>query len=242
MSVFTMADLHLSLNADTDKSMEVFGRRWQDYIAKIEHNWNAVVGKDDTVVLPGDISWALSPEEAVADFRFLDSLPGKKIIGKGNHDFWWQTMAKLRAYCESNGFTTFSFLYNNAFLVENTVVCGTRGWFADPDCDNIPENTDFAKISAREAMRLQRSLDEAHALQESNPGADLAVFLHFPAVFGDRVSDEIFDVLRKNEVPVCYFGHIHGSYDAPAEFTFGGVRFVLIAADYLNFVPKLVKK
>ena len=162
MSVFTIADLHLSLNASTNKSMDVFGRRWQGYTEKLEKNWRAVVTDDDTVILPGDISWALSTEEAVADFAFLHSLPGKKLVGKGNHDFWWQTMRKLTAFTEAHHFDSISFLFNNAFPVENLIVTGTRGWFYDSSCDNIPPDTDFKKITEREAGRLALKIGRAH--------------------------------------------------------------------------------
>jgi len=116
MSVFAISDLHLSLNSATDKSMEVFGRRWQGYVKKLETNWRALVGENDTVILAGDISWALSIDEATEDFLFLNALPGKKIIGKGNHDFWWQTMSKLTAFKEKNGLSEISFLYNKTLF------------------------------------------------------------------------------------------------------------------------------
>ena len=242
MAVFAISDLHLSLNKKTNKSMEVFGRRWQSYTEKLEKNWRAVISENDTVIIPGDISWALTPDEAVADFRFLNSLPGKKLIGKGNHDFWWQTMRKLTAYTEENGFDTVSFLYNNAFVIESTIVCGTRGWFYDPSCDNMPEGTDFAKIMAREAIRLKMSLDEAVLLQKSNPEKEIIVFLHFPVVWGGKTSDELFSLIKSYGIRRVYFGHIHGSYDMPSDFEEDGVHFTLISADFLNFIPKIVQK
>ena len=116
MSVFAISDLHLSLNSSTNKSMEVFGRRWQGYVNKLENNWRALVSEEDTVILAGDISWALSTEEAKEDFRFLHELPGKKIIGKGNHDFWWQTMNKLSAFKEQNGFSDIYIKYDKEDL------------------------------------------------------------------------------------------------------------------------------
>jgi len=222
--------------------MEVFGKRWQDYVKRLEKNWCAVISDEDTVIIPGDISWALSTEEAVADFTFLDRLPGKKLVGKGNHDFWWQTMRKLNAFKEANGFSTISFLYNNAFVVENFIICGTRGWFYDPACDNMPEGTDFAKISAREAIRLKMSLDEGKKLQQLHADKEIIVFLHFPVVWSDKVSDELLDLLVSYGIRRCYFGHIHGSYDMPTEIDKNGVHFSLISADFLNFVPKIVQK
>ncbi len=242
MSVFAISDLHLSLNESTNKSMDVFGRRWQDYVQKLEKNWRAVVTDADTVIVPGDISWALSTEEALADFSFLNSLPGKKLVGKGNHDFWWQTMRKLTAFTEANHFDTVSFLYNNAFLVEDLIVTGTRGWFYDPSCDHIPPETDFKKICAREVGRLAMGLDEAKKLQKEHPESEIAVFLHFPVSWGGKTLEELMDLLISYEIRRCYFGHIHGSYDMPMEFEEKGVHFSLISADFLNFVPKIVQK
>ena len=222
--------------------MEVFGRRWQSYTEKLEKNWRAVIGENDTVIIPGDISWALTPDEAVADFQFLDALPGKKLIGKGNHDFWWQTMRKLTAFTAENGFDTVRFLYNNAFVVENSIVCGTRGWFYDSSCDNMPEGTDFAKIMAREVIRLKMSLDDAVSLQKESPEKEIIVFLHFPIIWGGKASDELFSLIKTYGVRRVYFGHIHGSYDMPADFEEDGVHFTLISADFLNFIPKIVQK
>jgi len=222
--------------------MEVFGRRWQSYTEKLEKNWRAVISDDDTVIIPGDISWALTPDEAVADFHFLNALPGKKLIGKGNHDFWWQTMRKLTAFTDENGFDTISFLYNNAFVIENTIVCGTRGWFYDASSDNMPEGTDFAKIMAREAIRLKMSLDNAISLQKESPEKEIIVFLHFPVIWGGKVSEELFSLIKAYGIRRVYFGHIHSSYDMPSDFEEDGVHFTLISADFLNFIPKIVQK
>lgn len=241
MAVFAIADLHLSLHASTDKSMEIFGNRWRGYVEKLEKNWRAVVKETDTVILPGDISWALTPEEAVEDFLFLESLPGKKLVGKGNHDFYWQTMRKMESFRASHALSSIQFLYNNAYLAENIIVCGSRGWFYDPAVENIPKGTDFEKITAREAVRLSLSFAEAKRIKAQNPGAEIIPFMHFPVVWGEKVSEGIFKVLSENGVKRCYFGHIHGAYEAPPSFDYAGIRFTLIAADYLQFVPKLVK-
>lgn len=242
MAVFAISDLHLSLNTKTNKSMDVFGKRWHLYTQKLEKNWRAIVSEEDTVIVPGDISWALSTEEAVADFRFLNSLPGKKLIGKGNHDFWWQTMRKLTAFTSENGFESISFLYNNAAVIENMIACGTRGWFYDSSCDNIPEGTDFSKIMAREAIRLKMSLDEAKKSSLIYPEKEIVVFLHFPVLWGGKSSDELFSLIKEYGVRRVYFGHIHGSYDMPSDFEEDGVHFTLISADFLNFIPKLIQK
>ena len=145
MSVYTISDLHLSTLDSTNKSMEVFGRRWQSYMSRIENNWKKLISENDTVIIPGDISWALSLDEAESDLKFLDSLPGKKILGKGNHDFWWSTMKKHTEFFKKIGVNSVSFLFNNAHEVENFIIAGTRGWYHDEDAANAPENADFQR-------------------------------------------------------------------------------------------------
>ena len=168
MSLYTMADLHLSTFDKTNKSMEVFGKSWADYMLRIENNWRRIIDDDDTVIIPGDVSWALSLEEAESDFKYLDSLPGKKIIGKGNHDFWWSTMRKHQAFFDKHGITSISFLFNNAHETEEYIIAGTRGWYNDEDAVNAPDNADFEKLSNRENLRLKASLTEAAKLKEKN--------------------------------------------------------------------------
>ncbi len=236
MSLFVMADLHLS--SDRSKSMEVFGARWKDYMEKMKKNWNAVITPEDTVVIPGDISWSLKLEDALEDFRFIEALNGKKLIGKGNHDFWWSTQSKLKAFWAQNGITSVDILYNNAYLHEDCVLAGTRGWFVEETQQHTVGTVDYEKILNREVIRLRLSLDEAKRIKAAD-GRDLPiiVFLHFPPVWNGFVCREIVDVLHEYGIKDCYFGHIHGAYYAPRTTTFEGIDFVLCAADYLNFAP-----
>lgn len=238
MSLFVMADLHLSTNASTDKSMEVFGRRWQGYTQKIEKNWRAVVTDGDTVVIPGDISWAMNTNEARSDLLFLESLPGNKIIAKGNHDFWWTTVKKMNEFFDENAISTVKFLYNNAHEVENAIVCGSRGWFNDESFQSTVGGTsvDYGRIVAREVIRLSLSLDCGVALR-GDSDKEIIVFLHFPPVYGEFVCREIIDVLKKYGVRRCYYGHIHGNYFIPGSFEFEGIQFIMAASDFLNFSP-----
>jgi len=236
MSLYSIADLHLSHSAD--KPMDIFGSRWAGYTEKIAKNWRAVVNDDDTVIVPGDISWAMSLEEAAEDFAFIDSLPGKKLIGKGNHDYWWATMAKMHAFTEAHGFSTVDFLYNNAFVCEDFIVCGTRGWYVEERMQNARENADYEKIVAREAARLELSLKEAEALR-ADSGREILVYMHFPPVFRGFVCRELVDVLHAHSVRRCYFGHIHGVYGVPRTSDFEGISMTLISADFLNFVPMI---
>ena len=242
MSIFVLSDLHLSTDSATNKSMEVFGARWQGYIPKIEKNWNAVVGADDTVIVPGDISWATKLTEAESDLRFLDSLNGKKLIGKGNHDFWWSTATKMNAFFEEKGFSTLSILYNNAYIVEDRIICGTRGWFPDEARQVTVGDVDHAKIVNRELTRLNLSLDAAAKLREehlalSGEELPISVFLHFPPVWCDCVMEEFVAALKEKGVCECYFGHIHGAYNAPGRFEHDGIKFTLTSSDFLSFYP-----
>lgn len=227
MSVFTIADLHLSFGCD--KPMDIF-RGWSDYTLRLEKNWRSLVKDTDTVVIPGDISWAMSLADAAADFAFIDSLPGTKIIGKGNHDYWWETAKKMNKFLDEHNFSTIKFLYNNAFLADGISICGTRGWFFDAEAEHRE------KILAREAGRLRTSIEQGIAL-----GGKLAVFLHYPPLDSERKCNEIFDVLREYDIARIYFGHIHGeSTGRYADFICEERRFSLISADFLAFCPKAV--
>ena len=236
--LYVIADLHLSTAEGMNKSMEVFGRRWSGYVERLEKNWRAVIEPEDSVVVPGDISWALTLSEATSDLRFLDSLPGHKYIGKGNHDFWWSTAAKTDRFFAEQGITSISLLNNNAWTVEDFVICGTRGWFQDENIEKIPKNTDYDKLVAREAIRLSLSLEEGRRLADKAPGREMIAFLHFPPIWNGQECRPIVEMLKQYGIRRCYFGHIHGSYNAPASFEHEGITFALISADFLNFVPR----
>lgn len=242
MAIFTIADLHLSTLESTNKSMEVFGNRWTDYIKRLENNWKRLVTDADTVIIPGDISWALSLPEAKSDLKFLDSLPGKKILGKGNHDFWWCTMRKHEAFFEEIGIRTISFLFNNAWAVENLIIAGTRGWYHDEDAGNQPGNADFEKLTKREAQRLKTSLCSALKLKEEHPESEIVVFMHFPPFWNGKASENIISILKEFEIKRIYFGHIHGNYTIDPKFEYEGIEMSLISADYLSFTPKIVTR
>ena len=241
MSLYTISDLHLSTLDSTNKSMEVFGKSWADYITRIKNNWMHLVGDDDTVIIPGDISWALSLAEAKSDMLFLDSLPGKKILGKGNHDFWWCTMRKHEAFFKENGIKTISFLYNNAHVVDDYIIAGTRGWYNDEDAQNAPDNADFEKLVNRENLRLRASLKEAEKLKEQYPEKEIIAFMHFPPFWNGKASDGLIEALREYGVKRLYFGHIHGNYTIDPKFVYEGIEMNIVSADYLKFTPKVIK-
>jgi len=239
MAIFTIADLHLSTHASTNKSMEIFGRRWEHYTERLKARWEAVVQEEDTVVVGGDISWALTLEEALDDLRFIDALPGKKILLKGNHDFWWCTMQKHRDFFEKHGIGSISFLFNNAHEAGPFVLAGTRGWFQDGD--GGINGADAEKIQNRELMRLRTSLDAARALQAAGgEDREILVFTHFPPVWQGYVWEPFTELLTQYGVRRVYFGHIHGQYALPPVIRERDIDFHMVSADFLDFLPKLI--
>lgn len=229
MSLFAIADTHLSFGAD--KPMDIF-RGWENYEERLEKNWRAVVTDNDTVVIPGDISWSMSLEGAKEDFAFLHSLPGQKLILKGNHDYWWNTRTKIEKFWTENGFTTLHLVHNSAYKVGDFCVCGTRGWFYDAEKDADK------KVILREAGRLRTSIREAKKL-----GGEIIVFLHYPPLSLTATCDELLSVLEEEEIKRCYYGHLHGASKYRA-FTGerNGVKFALISGDFLEFCPKIIEK
>ncbi len=232
MALYCIADTHLSQSVP--KPMDVFGHRWTGYTEKLIRGWNAVVGEKDTVILPGDISWGLSLEEAAEDLRLIHRLNGKKIIGKGNHDLWWQSEKKLKEFFAANGIDSISLLHNNAYYLEGKRICGSRGWYYDPK--SSPEGADPEKIAAREVIRTELSIKAALALPEGQED-ELVAFFHFPPVYRDFVCRGIVELLKQYGITRCYYGHIHGVYDLPASLDFEGITMTMVAADYLNFIP-----
>ena len=226
MSLFAIADLHLSLG--TDKPMDSFPG-WNDYVDRIEKNWNKIVTDDDTVVIAGDISWAMNFDELKADFDFIERLNGKKIILKGNHDYWWNTSKKMNDFIESQRYKTISILFNNSYDIDGVSVCGSRGWLFDVD-DEHDE-----KVLNREVGRLRLSL-------ESAVNDEIIVFLHYPPVTTDTKCDEILNLLKEYGIKKCYYGHLHGVAAKKAiDDVVDGIEFRLISCDRLGFVPKLIR-
>lgn len=235
MSIFSIADLHLSQTVD--KPMDKFGSRWTNHTEKLIKRWKAVVSENDTVIVPGDISWGISLEEALEDLLLIDKLPGKKLIGKGNHDYWWGTLTKMHQFLEENGITTIQFLYNNAYEVEDYIVCGTRGWYVEEKLQN-EKNADYDKIVNRENLRLEMCIKEALQLR-GDSDKQILVYFHFPPVFKSFVCREFIETLKKYNIKNCYFGHMHGQYNVPRTTEFEGICFTLISSDFLDFIPMI---
>ncbi|MBE6850536.1 MAG: serine/threonine protein phosphatase [Ruminococcus sp.] len=228
MSLFVLGDTHLSFGVP-DKPMDIFNG-WENYQAQLEENWRRMITPEDTVVLAGDISWGMTLEEAKADFAFLQGLPGKKIILKGNHDYWWNSMKKMTGFFEANGFDSLHILHNNCYPYGEYAICGTRGWV------NMPGEAADAKVLAREQQRLKVSL-EAAAKQGLKP----IVFLHYPPIFWSNRNESMLALLEEFSVEHCYYGHLHGkSHNRATRGLEDGVMYHLISGDYLQFVPEKV--
>ena len=226
MNLYAIGDLHLSLS-DPDKSMDVFGGCWGNYIEKIEAGFSALTD-DDVCVICGDISWAMNLEKAVEDFRFLNALPGRKLLIKGNHDFWWATTAKVNDFFRENRFDTLQIVFNSCAELGTAAVCGTRGWFYEQDRGTEQDR----KIMLREVGRLDASLRAAGELEK-------LCFLHYPPRYGTSyVCQEIVQTMQSHGVRRCWYGHLHGYGRKQAVVgPVGGIEYTLISADALDFTP-----
>lgn len=224
MKLYAIADLHLSF--DVDKPMNIFGG-WDDHVRRIEENWQKKIAPEDTVVLPGDLSWGINLSEAEKDFEFLNRLNGRKIISKGNHDYWWNTATKMQKFFNEKGFDSLHILHNNHYAFGDVGICGTRGW--------VNDNTEpaDAKVIAREAIRLELSVQSA--LKE---GLKPVVFLHYPPVYGENRNYDILDVLYKYKINRVFYGHLHGKAHGYAINGFyEGINYRLVSSDFLHFDP-----
>ena len=227
MALYAIGDLHLS--HAVNKSMTVFGGAWENYVEKIETNWRAKIREEDTVVLPGDLSWGISFEECREDFLFLERLPGKKILLKGNHDYYWTTLKKMNAFLDGIGAGSISFLFNNSFTYRGddgtAAICGTRGWFYEEGGD--------PKVYNRELGRLDTSLRSAEE------GLEKLAFLHYPPFGVGNPRSQVTDLLEQHGVKRVWYGHLHGAAlrGVRAETSFRGVCYRLVSADFLGFDP-----
>lgn len=223
MALYVIGDTHLSLSSD--KPMDVFGGGWRGYVEKLKQGFEAVE-QEDTVVLCGDLSWGMSLAEAKEDFAFLNALPGRKILMKGNHDYWWATVSKMNLFFKENGFDTFEILHNNCCVYQDVALCGTRGWFYEED-----KGAQTTKVFNRELIRLETSLKQAGEKRKF-------CFLHYPPLYQGYRCEEIIALLERYGVERCYYGHLHGgSHRLAISGTVGSVEYHLAAADFLGFRP-----
>ena len=227
MALYAIGDLHLCLGAE--KPMDIFGGAWVGYMDKLKEGMT-MIGPEDTTVLLGDLSWALSLEDSKADFAWIHEIPGRKIILKGNHDYWWSTASKFYKFCEENGFSDLFILNNNYYEYEGYAICGTRGWFFEEERSGEHDE----KVFKRELLRLEASLKAAGELPK-------IAFLHYPPRYKGYECQEILDILQRYDVRRCFYGHLHGaSHGLAQEGVWDGIEFKLVAADKLNFKPHLV--
>ncbi len=224
MALYAIGDTHLAIGKD--KPMDIFGEKWKNHTEKLRVGFSSL-GADDTCVICGDLSWGMGINDTLEDFKFIDSLPGKKIILKGNHDYWWTTAAKAKKFFAQNDITTIDILHNNFFEYGEYALCGTRGWFYEEERGGEHDK----KIMNREVMRLANSLELAGERKK-------LVFLHYPPVYMHYECREILELMKQNDVRLCCYGHIHGRGCASAFNGWrDGTEYRLVSADHLNFTP-----
>ncbi len=235
MALFTLADLHLSLSGE--KPMDVFGGSWVHFEKRLQEYWEYMVRDEDTVVVPGDISWAMNLSQAEADFDFIHKLPGKKILMKGNHDYWWTSLTKMEHFLEEKGFSSLCFLQNDALLSQGKVLCGSRGWMCE-DSMTLQDQ----KILNREAMRFRLSLEQGKKIAEKEKDAsgvepEIICFSHYPVITSAQRENPILDVLKEFGVRRVYYGHLHNWGTKPLYEEWEGIQFTLVSSDYRSFTP-----
>ena len=224
MSLFAIGDLHLSLGAA--KPMDVFGGAWDGYMDKLEKGLS-IIGPEDTTVLCGDVSWGMGLDAALPDFRYIAAIPGRKIILKGNHDYWWSTVSKFRALCEANGLKQMEILNNNCFFYGDIAICGTRGWFYEEDRSGAHDE----KVFRRELIRLETSLKAAGS-------AEKYCFLHYPPRYRGYECPELIELMERYGVTQCCYGHLHSeSHRLAVQGMQNGIDYRMVSADYLGFRP-----
>ena len=229
MSIYVIGDLHLSFN--TPKPMDIFGKNWAGHEEKIKKDWLQKVKDEDLVVLPGDFSWETYLENTKKDFEYLNNLPGKKILLKGNHDYWWTTITSMRKFLKENNFENIDFLYNNSYEFENKILCGTRGW-------SITDEETNEKLINRELIRLELSLQDG--VNKYGTDKEIIVFMHYPPITKAKIitgqEAKFVELMRKYKVKRCFYGHLHGTSIADAvEGNIEGIELKLVSADGLDF-------
>lgn len=232
MSIYAIGDLHLSFSPEVEKPMDLFGHAWIDHAERLKKNWLAMIKPEDTVIIPGDISWGLRLSEAEPDLEWIDSLPGTKVIFKGNHDLWWQSTSKINKM-----YDTIHFVQNTAYEAEGYYICGSRGWIS-PGHDDFKEAD--RKIYNRELIRLGMSLEDA-----KKQGAEKIIgVLHFPPSSGNNVGSEFTDLFTEAGAEQVIYGHLHGpdSHRSGLQGRYNGVEYKLTALDYLGCRPLLIKE
>ena len=233
MSIYAIGDLHLSFGEN--KPMDIFGKNWEKHEEKIKKDWMEKVKKEDYVLLPGDFSWSMYLEDSYEDFKYLNSLPGKKILLKGNHDYWWTTVTKMRRYLKENEFENIDFLYNNSYEIEGNIIVGTRGWVQSNEEED-------KKLVKRELLRLELSLQDG--IKKYGKTKPIIVIMHYPPITRhniiNNIKSEFIELMKKYNVKECIYGHLHGvAINEAIEGEIEGIKLKLVSSDSLDF--KLTK-
>ena len=229
MAIYVIGDLHLSFN--TNKPMDIFGENWQKYEEKIKQDWLLKVKPEDTVILPGDFSWAMYLDETDKDFEFINNLPGQKILLKGNHDYWWTTVTSMRRYIQEQDFKNIDFLYNNSYEFEGKIISGTKGW-------NISEDQEDIRLTKREVARLELSIQDG--ISKYGEDKEIIVFMHYPPLTKNYINTDYTRLMKKYNIKRCYYAHLHAnSIQDAVEGNIDGIEYKLVSSDGLDF--KLLK-
>ena len=225
MAIYTISDLHLSLGMN--KPMDIFGDNWENHDKKIRSNWIKKVKEEDIILLPGDFSWAMYIQDAKKDFEYLNELPGTKLLLKGNHDYWWESLKRMREFLKENNFSNIDFIYNNSYIWENKIIVGTRGW---SEQEENPE-----KIIRRENLRLELSIQDG--IKKFGDDKEIIVCMHYPPFNGYESPELNFiETMKKYNIKICIYGHIHGEVGKEAKKgNIDGIKFVMASSDQTNF-------
>ena len=229
MAIYAIGDLHLYIKEN--KPMSVFGENWKNHEEKIKEDWLSKVNEEDLVILPGDFSWAMDLKNTYLDFKYLNELPGQKLLLKGNHDYWWNTVTKMRKYLQENNFKNIDFLYNNSYEYENKIIVGTRGW-------TISNEEEDKKLIQREANRLEYSIQDG--IKNFGNNKEIIVCMHYPPITISEVrnneSTEFIKVMQKYNIKRCIYGHLHSiAIQEAVEGNVYGIELKLVSADALDF-------
>lgn len=239
MSIYVIGDLHLPFGID--KPMDIFGEKWQGYTEKIKKDWLKKVKQTDTVILAGDFSWATYLEDTYEDFSYINNLPGKKILLKGNHDYWWTTITAMKKYLQEKQIENVDFLFNNSFEIDNKIIVGTRGW-------SLLDSENSEKMIKREVARLELSIKSA--IEKYGIEKEIICIMHYPPISNSCMKNEytynseFLNLMKQYNIKKCYYGHLHGtSHKDAVEGNIEGIIFKLISSDYLEFkLEKIIDK
>ncbi len=234
MAIYTIGDLHLSFK--NPKPMNIFGNNWDNHEEKVKQDWKSRVKPEDTVIHPGDFSWAMHLKDTLPDFEYLNCLPGKKIMLKGNHEYWWTTVTNMKNFLNEKGFNNIDFLQNNSIKVEDKIICGTRGWAISET-----ETENNKKVLKREVMRLELSIKDAIEKNKNYENKlEIIAFMHYPPIIKQDLNTEFIKILKKYNIKKCYYAHLHGkSIEDAIEGNVQEIEFKLVSSDALDF--KLLK-